>query len=375
MNENKFLRDAYTGAFDIKEYTAEELSEIDMIDIRCGKSSCSMSLRPEDTYSEFVFGFGYGWDSDSAILKIIEQHLVDEKELHKRISEDDDSVEYFHRFENEETEKNIENLDNALKEIFEIDYIEQTPFQLKKTLLKDKDLMHKIIAKRILNGPKDYLFDFNIRSHNLIYLDSNRLFILLPEEKSDICHALNDFADENNYALKTKTEDEILDDKCIEIRRDKRFEADDVIGLLKKMTYYWEEPWNHFEMPSIDNLVNIESAPYEQETVLDSLYSDKARILAKMLGTLPSRRVQKVLSRFNVNPSSRQAKNTLIVSFEDRGITYSPKVEIVRDRWSTRFKINTDDEKTADKALIALSQALLPEIEQYNKTRRKRYWD
>ncbi|MEA2003845.1 MAG: hypothetical protein U9O53_02700, partial [archaeon] len=47
----------------------------------------------------------------------------------------------------------------------------------------------------------------------------------------------------------------------------------------------------------------------------------------------------------------------------------------IRKRWSTEFTINTDNEKIADMALIALSQALMPQIEEYKKTRINRYWE
>ncbi|MCK5289605.1 MAG: hypothetical protein KAJ56_01560 [Candidatus Aenigmarchaeota archaeon] len=374
MNENKFLREIYTGNLDLKAYDIDALrSEIDFTRIHYGDESCTISIEEEDDSYELVFDFGKYNDGDY-IYEILSEHLNEGKELEKKISEFDDSVEHLYRFSEAESKKVIEYLENALKEIFELDYIEQTPHQLKRTLIKDREMMEKIIEKRISKGADEDVFDFNVREHYPIHIDNDRLTVRLPGDKEEIMAALNDYAKDNRYGLEIKEDEDFLKDKYAEIRGNKNFEAGDVIGLLKKMTFYWEEPWNRFPLRQIEPK-SVKSIQPKPETILTSQYSPEARTLAKMMGTLPKTRVKKVLDKFSFDLQSRQAKNIVEVTFKDNEDTYTQNVKIIRNRWSTEFRIDTDNEKIADKALIALSQALMPEIEQYNKTRRNRYWE
>ncbi|MCK5290026.1 MAG: hypothetical protein KAJ56_03695, partial [Candidatus Aenigmarchaeota archaeon] len=138
--------------------------------------------------------------------------------------------------------------------------------------------------------------------------------------------------------------------------------------------FYWEEPWNIIPLRQVEP-ISVTSIQPKPETILTSQYSPEARTLAKMMGTLPKTRVQKVLDKFSFDLQSRQAKNIVEIAFKDNEDTYTQNVKIIRNRWGTEFRIDTGNEKIADMALIALSQALMPEIKEYNETRRNRYYE
>ncbi|NOQ38278.1 hypothetical protein GQ472_05295 [archaeon] len=376
MNKNKFLRDIYIGELDLKACDIEALDYIiDYTKINYSDVSCIISFKKEDDCCEFVFDFER--DEEGYIGSIIQKHLNNGDEIPRRISEYEDSIEYFYRFLEKDIEKEIQNLTETLKEIFERDYIEQSHYQLKNTLIKDENLMKQIIEKRISDKDNRYVFDFKSVEHYLISVDEDRLIVKIPEDKEDILidAALTDFAKDNEYTLEIKEENTHFNRMYAEIKGNKIFEADDVISLLKKMTYYKEEPWNVIPLEQVDEVISIKSIPPKEETVFTSRYDDNAKTIAKMMNRLPTPRVQNVFGKPSVNKLSKQAEYILNVSFNDYSNTYNQKVEIIRNRNGTEFRINTDDEKIAYRTLIALSQILMPEIKIYNNTRRNRYWE
>ncbi|MCK5235128.1 MAG: hypothetical protein KAJ88_04750, partial [Candidatus Aenigmarchaeota archaeon] len=222
-----------------------------------------------------------------------------------------------------------------------------------------------------------YVFDFKSFEHYLISVDGNKLIVRIPEDKEDILidKALIDFAKENKYLLEIKKGNDHLNRLYAEIKGNKNIEADDIINLLKKMTHYKEEPWNAIPFGEVDEVISIKSMSPKQETVFTSRYDDNAKIIAKMMNTLPKTRVKNVFGKPTVNKLSKQAEYILNVSFKDYSNTYNQKVEIIRNRKGTEVKINTDDEKIADRTLIALAQTLMPEIKKYNETRRNKYYE
>jgi len=376
MNKNKFLREIYTGELDLNTCNIEALScEMDYTKIDYSDVSCIMSFKKEDDFYEFVFDFEK--DEEGYIYSIIAKHLNNKDEIPRRISEYEDTIEYFHRFIEKDIEKEKQNLIDALKEIFERDYIEQSPYQLKTTLLKDKGLMKNIIEKRIADKDNRYIFDFNHFRHYLISVDKNKLIVRIPEDKEDtlIDTALIDFAKENRYKLEIKEEDTHLERKYAEIKGNRIFKADDIISLLKKMTYYKEEPWNVIPLEHVDKVISIESIPTKPETIFTSKYDDNATIIAKMMNRLPKPRVNNVFGKPSVNKQSKKAKYMLTISFNDNGNTYNQNIEIIRNRRDTEFKINTGDINIADKTLITLAQVLMPEIKEYNKKRKNKYYE
>ena len=374
MNENTFLRDIYTGELDLKACDIETLySNIDYIKINYDDVSCIISFKKEDDCCEFVFDFER--DEEGYIGSIIQKHLNNGNEIPRRISEYEDSIEYYYRFLEKDIEKEIQNLTETLKEIFERDYIKQSPYQLKNTLIKDENLMKQIIGNRISNKDNRYVFDFKSSEHYLISVDGDRLIVKIPGDNKDILidATLTDFAEDNEYEI--KEEKDHLNRMYAEIKGNKKFKADDVISLLKKMTYYKEEPWNAIPFGEVDEVISIKSIPSKPETVFTSRFDPHAKIVARMMNTLPKTRVKNVFGKPSVNKLSKQAEYILNVSFNDYSNTYNQKVKIIRNRTGTEFRINTHDEKIADRTLIALAQTLMPEIEIYNNTRRNRYWE
>lgn len=376
MNKNKFLRDIYTGELDLKACDIEALYYIiDYTKINYSNVSCIMSFKKEEDCCELVFDFER--DEEGYIGSIIQKHLNNGNEIPSRISEHEEIIEYYYRFPEKDIEKEIQKLTETLKEIFERDYIEQSPYQLKNTLIKDESLMKQIIENRISNKDNRYVFDFKSSEHYLISVDGDRLIVKIPEDKEDILidTALTDFTKDNEYILKIKEENTHFNRLYAKIKGNKKFKADDVIKLLKKMTYYKEEPWNAILFGEVDEVISIKSIPPKQETVFTSRYDDNAKIIARMMNTLPKTRVKNVFGKPTVNKLSKQAEYILNVSFKDYSNTYNQKVEIIRNLKGTEFRINTDDEKIADRTLIALGQTLMSEIEIYNKTRRNKYYE
>lgn len=126
-------------------------------------------------------------------------------------------------------------------------------------------------------------------------------------------------------------------------------------------------------------MIGIKSVivPKEEKTILDSSDSLRAGYVSKMMSVLPAKRLQCVLGKCNGSDwkSRKDGNRSIEVEFVSGGETYKQRIDITRSRMNTEFFVNTADEEVAKAALDALSQVLLDEIGDYNKTRRNRYWE
>ncbi len=77
MNQNKLLRKIYTGEFKLTDFTLEELSSGDRIDINYADSAGSLSFEDKEQNGEFVLDFMKYSDEDSNdyVVSTLGNHL------------------------------------------------------------------------------------------------------------------------------------------------------------------------------------------------------------------------------------------------------------------------------------------------------------
>ncbi len=384
MNPNKLLRKIYTGEFKLTDFTLEELSSGDRIDINYADSAGILCIDDKDKYGEFVLDFMKysGEDSNDFVVSTLGNHLSRRSGMKRRISEWCDEIEYYHRFKQEQAARNLAGLEEGLKEIFVEDYISQNPPQLKKTLSRDREFLEKVIGRRIgdkkIRENEDYVFDFKPGYSNPILVKDNEMIIKQRTVSTVLEIAMKDFVDRGGYEIITP-EDYRCDEQKV-IIGSKNFQAGDVVNLLKAMTYAWNEPWIAMSLPQrAEKVIRIKPVivPKEEKTVLDSSDSVRAAYVSKMMSTLPPKRLQYVLGNCNGYDwkSRKDGKRSIEVEFVSGGEPYKQRIDITRSSMNTEFSVNTADEEVAKAALDALSQVLHDEINDYNKTRRNRYWE
>ncbi len=383
MNQNKLLRKIYTSEFKLTDFTLEELSSGDRIDINYADSAGILSIWDKDQCGELVLSFmkPLGEDSNDFVVSTLGNHLSG-RGMKRRISEWCDEIEYYHRFKQEQAAKSLAGLEEGLKEIFEEDYISQNPYQLKKTLSNDREFLQEVIGRRIgdrkIRENEDYVFDFKPGYSNTILVKDNEMIIKQRTVSPVLEIAMKDFVDRGGYEIIT-AEDYRCDEQKV-ITGNKNFQAGDVVKLLQKMTYAWNEPWIAMSLPRrAEKVIRIKPVivPKEEKTVLDSSDSVRAAYVSKMMSTLPPKRLQYVLGKCNGHDwkSRKDVKRSIEVEFVSGSEPYKQRIDITRSSMNTEFSVNTADEEVAKAALDALSQVLLDEIGDYNKTRRNRYWE
>lgn len=386
MNQNRLLRKIYAGEFKPADFTLEELSSGDRIDINYADSAGVLSFEDKEENGEFVLDFmgSSGEDSNDYVVSILGNHLNGRSGLKRRISEYSDEIEYYHRFNSAKTKRNLKRLETGLKEIFEEDYIAQTPYQLKKTLSKDRAFLQKVIGRRIgdkkITADEDAVFDFKPGYSNPILVDKNKLTIKQRTNDFKLDFSIESFAAENDYIIKTPDMSDLEIYNRVELQGKENVGANDVVKLLQKVAYVWNETWNFIEPPKIaEKVIKLTPVivPKEKKTVFDSSDSLEAGYISKMMGTLPPKKLQYILGKCNGYDwkSRREGKRSIEVEFEICGESHKQRIDITKSRISAEFSVNTADGKVAGAALDALYQVLLDETKDYGKVRRNRYWE
>jgi len=384
MNQNKSLRKIYDGRIKLADSTLEENSYRDKIIIDFADSAGILSIEDKDKCGEFVLSFmkPLGEDSNDYVVSTLGNHLSRRSGMKRRISEWSDDIEYYHKFKQDNAARNLTRLEEGLKEVFEDDYTAQNPYQLKKTLSKDRAFLQKVIGRRIgdskITAEEDAVFDFKPGYSNKILVKNNEMTIKQRTISPILEIAIKSFADGNGYELMT-TEDYRCEDQKV-ITGNKDFQAGDVVKLLQKMAYAWNEPWNVISLPErAERVIEIKPVivPKDEKTILDSSNSVRAGYVSKMMSALPAKRLQYVLGKCKGSDwkSRTDGKRSIEVGFVRDGEAHKQRIDITRNRTNTEFSVNTADEDVAKAALDALSRVLLDEIGDYSKTRRNRYWE